>query len=434
MLPVNDAPAAFFQNCRKGVRIMKTIAIIESCDTKFREAALMKEIITAAGLEGLVINVATGPDRSYHYDIPREEVAAFGGTSWKDMEDKTKGEKIAYMQKAVSGYVKDLYEKGRIHGVVSVGGLQNTVMATEVMKHLPIGVPKVMATTVAGGQKTFGPVVGERDIVVIPSICDFTGINMVTEQIIRNACACCIGMLQQDKAGEAVRKGKRPVVGVTLMGITNKGGCAAIDELERCGVEAIGFHSTGTGGGIMEEMASNGLIDGILDMTVHEISEGWFGSGFSFGPCWETRITKSLEAGVPLVVCPGGLDFCDFSTNEFPPRMDERRYMMHNGNIAHIKLLPEEAGKIAAVFAGRLEKASYPVRVLVPTMGMRHNTMEGEDLYDPEVDEIIIRTIDGIQNENVRIEKIPGNLDTRQWGIEAAHRMLDALRERGIIE
>ncbi len=413
---------------------MKTIAIIESCDTKYREAALMKEIITAAGLEGLVVNVATGPDRSFNYDISREEVAAFGGTSWEDMEDKTKGEKITYMQGAVSGFVKDLYEKGRIHGVVSVGGLQNTVMATEVMKKLPIGVPKVMATTVACGQKTFGPVVGERDIVVIPSICDFTGINMVTEQIIRNACACCIGMAVQEKAGEPVKKGKKPVVGVTLMGITNKGACAAIDELERCGVEAIGFHSTGTGGGIMEEMAGSGLIDGVLDMTVHEVAEGWFGGGFSFGPCWETRITKSLEAGVPLVVCPGGLDFCDFQTHEFPPRMDERKYMMHNSNTAHIKLLPEEAEQIAGIFAERLEKAAYPVQVLVPTQGMRHNTMEGEELYDPEVDEIILSAIDGIRNENVRIEKIPGNLDTKQWGIEAAHRMLDALRERGIIE
>ena len=412
---------------------MKTIAIIESCDTKFREAVLMKEIITKAGLEGLVINVATGPDASYGYDVSRETVAAFGGTKWEDMADRTKGEKISYMQKAVSAYVKDLYDKGMIHGVVSVGGLQNTVMATEVMKQLPIGVPKVMATTVACGQRAFAPVVGERDIVVIPSICDFTGINMVTETVIRNACACCIGMVKQDGAGEAVRKGDRPVVGVTLMGVTNRGACAAIDELEKNGVEALGFHSTGTGGGIMEEMVRDGLIDGVLDMTTHEIAEGWFGRGFSFSPFWETRITNSIKAGVPLVVCPGGLDFCDFAPSEFPPHMDRRKYMLHNADMAHIKLLPEEAEKIAAIFAERIEKAEGPVTVLYPTDGMRHNTQEGQELYDPAVDEIIIRTIEGISSPNVTVEKIEGNLDTDEWGKEAARRMLALLKQRGIL-
>ena len=260
---------------------MKTIAIIESCDTKYREAQYIKELVEKEGMAGLVIDVATGPYPSYNFDVSREEIVRVKGKEWKELEPRSKGEKIEFMREAVTAYVRKLYDQGRIDGVVSIGGLQNTVMATSAMRSLPIGFPKVMATTIACGRKTFDPVVGEKDVVVIPAICDFTGLNLVTKQVIANAAACCIGMVKT--AGHVLKKGDRPVVGVTLMGITNTGACAAIDELERCGIEALGFHATGVGGPTMEQMAEDGLIDGILDLTVHEITEEYFGGGFSYG-------------------------------------------------------------------------------------------------------------------------------------------------------
>ena len=260
---------------------MKRIAIIGSCDTKHREVAYMRDLIEAEGIEVLVIDVATGPSPSYGYNVSREEVVEAAGTKWSELEPKSKGEKIAFMMEAAADYVEKIYREGKIDGILSAGGLQNTVMATNAMKRLPIGFPKVMATTVASGKKTFDLVVGDKDIVTIPSICDFTGLNLVTRQIMANACACCIGMVKT--AGTILKKGRKPVVGITLMGITNTGACAAVDELERLGVEVIGFHSTGVGGAIMEQMAADGLIDGILDLTTHEITEGYFGSGFSYG-------------------------------------------------------------------------------------------------------------------------------------------------------
>ncbi len=260
---------------------MKTIAIIGSCDTKYREIAYMREQVESQGVKAMVINVATGPNPSYGYDVSREDVTKAAGKEWAELEPKTKGEKIAFMMEAVASYVEKLYKEGKIDGILSAGGLQNTVMATNAMKRLPIGFPKVMATTVASGRKTFESVVGTKDIVTVPSICDFTGLNIVTRQIMENACACCVGMVKY--AGQILKKGDRPVVGVTLMGITNTGACAAIDELERLGIETIGFHSTGAGGAIMEQMAADGLIDGILDLTTHEITQVYFKGGFSYG-------------------------------------------------------------------------------------------------------------------------------------------------------
>lgn len=411
---------------------MKTIAIIGSCDTKSREISFMREQIEAEGIKALVIDVATGLKESIGFDVSREEVAAAYGVNWMDMESKTKGEKIAFMMKAAASYIEQIYYEGKIDGILSVGGLQNTVMATNAMRRLPIGFPKVMATTVASGRRTFDSVAGDKDIVMIPSICDFTGLNLVTKQIMANACACCVGMVKH--AGQILKKGKKPVVGITLMGITNTGACAAVDELERLGIEVIGFHSTGVGGMIMEQMACDGLIDGILDLTTHEITQEYFGGGFSYGEGAKDRLRKSVEHKIPLVISVGGLDFIDFAVNEFPPRMDERVYMMHNGSVAHIKLLPDEAEITTKRFVERLELIDYPVKLLIPTDGMRCNTREGEELYYKEVDEIILRQLYEIKNKNVEIITVSGNLDTVEWGIQAAHYMVKELQERGIVQ
>ncbi len=410
---------------------MKTIAIIGSCDTKYKEIAYMRELLETRGIKPYVINIATGPLESKGYDVSREEVALSAGVSWESMTGKTKGEKIAFMAEATASLIEKLYLDKKIDGVLSVGGLQNTVVATAAMKRLPIGFPKVMASTVASGRRSFESVVGSSDIVVIPSICDFTGLNLVTRQIIANACACCAGMAES--AGSIVKKGNKPVVAVSLMGITNTGACAAIEELERLGIEAIGFHTTGVGGITMEQMAADGLVDGILDLTIHEVTSGYFGGGFSYGEKSAERLLKAASHRVPMVICPGGLDFVDFAVGEFPPRMEERVYMMHNATTAHIKILPDEAKEVAELVVQKLSKIDYKVRLLLPTGGMRHNTEPGEELFYKEVDDILINRLKQNGNENIEVITVPGNLDTKEWGTRAAGYMLEALKERNII-
>lgn len=408
---------------------MKTIAIIESCDTKYKEAKFIKEFIEKEGLKGLVINTATGPAESYNYDISREEVAEAYGTPWTEMEPKTKGEKIDFMKDAIASYVEKLYAEKKIDGIISVGGLQNTVMAANAMQKLPIGFPKVMATTVASGTRKFDLVVGDKDITVMPAICDFTGMNIVTRQVISNACACCVGMVKY--AGQVLEKGDKPVVAVTLMGVTNNGAVAAVDELERAGMEVIGFHATGVGGATMEEMAEKGLVDGILDLTLHELTSEYFGGGFSYGPRASIRLVKSVSKHTPLVISLGGLDFVDFGTNELPDKMDERKHMLHNANTAHIKILPEEAEALGKIVTDRLNKADYPIKLLIPTKGMRHNTKAGEELYSPETDNVLIKTIVDNVNDNIEVILIPHNLDTKEFGVKAAHYIIQEMKERG---
>ena len=408
---------------------MKTIAIIESCDTKYKEAKFIKEFIENEGIKGLVINTATGPSESFNFDVPREEIAENFGTKWIDMEPKTKGEKIEFMKDAVAAYIVGLYERGEIDGVISVGGLQNTIMAANAMQQLPIGFPKVMSTTVASGTRKFELVVGEKDITVIPAICDFTGLNIVTRQVISNACACCVGMVKY--AGNILKKGDKPVVAMTLMGVTNNGAIAAVDTLEAAGLEVIGFHATGVGGATMEEMVVSGLVDGVLDLTLHELTSEYFGGGFSYGERAKIRLKESIGKQVPLVLSLGGLDFVDFSTSEMPSQMDKRKYMLHNATTAHIKILPSEAEDLGKIIADRLSKVDYPIKLLIPTKGMRSNTREGEELYSPEIDNILIRSITNNVNDNVETILIPHNLDTKEFGVKAAHYIIKEMIEEG---
>lgn len=418
---------------------MKTIAIIESCDTKYIEAGYMKSCIEKAGIRALVLNTSTGPvecadpeDRDGVVDVSRGEIAAAYGTPWSELESKTKGEKIEYMRKAVTAYVDSLYKAGSIQGIISVGGLQNTVMATAAMSVLPIGFPKVMATTVASGTKQFSLVVGDKDIVAIPTICDCTGLNLITRRVIANACGCCIGMVQT--AGEPIAKGDKPVIGLTLMGVTNNGAMAAVEALEEAGYEVLGFHATGVGGAVMEQMAADGLIDGVLDLTLHEITSEYFGGGFSYGPGAATRLLKSTASRAPLVVSLGGIDFVDYAKKEahVVPNLESRKTYDHNADTVHIKISPEEARDIGKIVATRLNTADYPascpVKLLIPTDGMRHNTTSGEALYDPEADQALIESLKANLNSGIEVIEIEGNLDTPEWGRKAARVMLDVLR------
>lgn len=376
----------------------------------------------------LIVDMSIGLGTPCGADISREEVFAAAGLKWEKLREKTKGELMALMSEAMRAMILRLYKEGKIDGVMAAGGVQNTTVAMTAMQLLPIGFPKVIASTVACGQKPFSTVVGMRDIVVIPSMSDFTGLNMMTRTTLANACACAAGMAKH--AGRPPQKPSRPVVGVSLMGITNDGCCAAIDELERLGIEAIGFHTTGVGGQVMEQLALDGILDGILDMTTHEITSEYFGGGFSYGA--KNRLLATLEAGLPMVISTGGLDFVDFDRAHFPPRMEERAYNMHNEQLAHIKILPEEAQAVGKIFADRLNHAKHQVMLVLPTEGMRKNTRQGECLYQPETDAALLAAICAGVGERVRIVQLQGNLNDRDWGQQIARLMAQELCKRGI--
>lgn len=395
---------------------MKTVAVIASCDTKLKEVLYMKEVLLGQGVKPLVVDMSIGLTEAAGADISREEVIKEENLKWSEIKSHTKGELMRIMTSAMKKKIYKLYIEGKIAGVIGAGGVQNTTVATQAMQELPIGFPKVMVTTIASGNKCFKEVVGYKDIVVFPSIVDFTGMNTVIRTILKNACVSVAAMAEHGEG--QLKASDKPVIGITMMGITNKGCMAAVKELERRGFEVWGFHATGAGGAVMEKLVLEGRIDGVLDMTVHELVSEYFGGGFSYGEYPRLRYLK--ETKVPVVISAGGLDFVDYDVREFPYSLEERKYNRHNERLAHIKLTGTEAKDVAKLFAERLNAAGRRVELILPTDGMRCDTRAGGTLYDPAVDHILLKTIREKAGENVHIHYLDGNLDSEKWGTEIA--------------
>ncbi|MGD1815882.1 MAG: Tm-1-like ATP-binding domain-containing protein [Pleomorphochaeta sp.] len=407
---------------------MKNVAIVASCDTKFKEVEFMKDSFISKNINPIVIDISIGLENNYKADITREAVFKSINKDWQDIKNLSKGDLITLMMAAIKIKVLELYSKNLFDGIISMGGVQNTYIATSAMRALDLGVPKVITTTIACGKRSFDQVVGQSDIVVIPSISDFTGLNIITEMSMSHAISCMQGMLLDNE--RALKKSKKKVVGVTLMGISNTGAQAAINELEKNGIEAIGFHATGVGGYIMDNLASTGIIDGILDLNLHEISSEHFKGGFSYGD--GQRLIDPIEKNIPIILAPAGLDFIDYKVDEFPFALDKRKYVMHNSILAHIKITKEEALEIGTLLGNRLSNSKMVIEMLVPTNGFRANTMPNEKLYDPEIDNLLIETIKAKSKGKIKITYIEGNLNEKQWGLEAAKKMIKLLGEQNV--
>jgi uncharacterized protein (UPF0261 family) len=389
----------------------KTIAIIACANTKMAEMELMRDMIERGGFEALTIDASSRGGYTYAAGVSASEVARAGGSTIEAVWSTTsRAEAISAMEAGVTNIVSSLYCKGRLHGAIGLGGLQNSTMASSALRLLPIGIPKFILSTVACGNRPFELLVGEKDIAVMPSVADIAGINPVTETVLRNAAAAVMGMVLF--AGEKLSP-KGPLIAATMMGATNDGIVNAVKLLEAEGRSVVTFHSTGVGGRCMESLILDGTISAVLDLCPHEIiSQDVFGGGFSVGA--KNRLCAAAKMGIPAVVAPGGMDFVDFPAKEFFGGIigepGKRKYVLHNKDTAHIKLFPDEAVHGAKIMATRLNAYSGKLSVIFPLRGMRSETRQGEPLYDPEVDQAVFDTLRKELKKDIRRVELDAHL------------------------
>ena len=411
---------------------MNTIAVILSIDTKEAEGRFFKNFIEEKGHKALIIDISAGGNYkgdSFPADVSRDEVCRAGGADPAMLAQMPKNEAVQAMMDGVAAIVPQLYAKGRFDGVISAGGLQNTMSAVGAMQTLPIGVPKVMVSTVACGERKFEPFVGIRDIVMIPSIADLCGINAVTETILTNAAAAVIGMAQQAKP---LHNDGKLRVGTTLMGVTNNSAVQAARLLEQQDIEVVSFHSTGVGGRYMEYLIQQGIISAAMDLSLHEvIAADVFGLGFSNGA--PDRLNVGAKAGIPMVVAPGALDFVDLYFEDFKNGAigdyTKRKYNLHNNAVAHVKAFAHESKKAAELVAERLNAAKGPVTVLLPLRGLRVDAQPGQRLYDPEVDVAILNVLRDGLDKSIRQVEVDANLNDMAFSRVAADEMMALIKQ-----
>ncbi len=410
---------------------MKTIAIIATADTKAEEMDFVEKFIHSHGLNTLSIDVSTRLHDGKISDIGPKETACKGGFSEENfLRPKTKSEAIEMMRNCVTTLVRDLYAEGKIDGVIGFGGLQNSLIAASAMQELPLGFPKLIVSTVASGNRKFGLLTGTKDIVVMPSIADLAGLNPLVESILGNSAAAMVGMVEY---GGDVFSPKTLLVGATIMGATNDGIEESIKLVRNNGFDVVTFHSTGVGGATLESLILEGKIQAVMDLCLHEIvSEDIFGAGFSVGA--KNRLTAAVTMQIPMLLSPAGLDFIDFDLSDLEKSktvdISTRKYTLHNKSTAHIKLTPAEARTAAEVVVNRLANYTGKGAMIMPLRGLRSETLPGEKLFDPEVDEAIFETFRKKLNRKIKIIELDCHLSSPEFSQTASEKMIELIGRR----
>jgi uncharacterized protein (UPF0261 family) len=358
----------------------KPVVLVGALDTKGEEFRFVRDLIRARGLETVVVDFGVIGEPAFTPDVTSDEVARAGGHPLAELrEGKDKALAMETMQCGLAGVVSRLYDEGRLGGILGMAGSGGTSIATAAMRALPIGVPKVMASTVAAGD--VAAYVGTKDITMMPTVVDVSGINSISQRIYTNAAAAIAGMVEQEAPPTAEG---RPLITASMFGNTTQCISHAQKVLEGQGYEVLVFHATGTGGKTMESLIASGFITANLDLTTTELADHVCGGVLSAGP---DRLMAAARAGIPTVLAPGCVDMCNFWAIEtVPEKYQGRNLYKWNPNVTLMRTTPDENQQMGAMIAAAANASTGPVAVLVPLKGVSQLDSPGGQYWDPEAD------------------------------------------------
>jgi uncharacterized protein (UPF0261 family)/ABC-type branched-subunit amino acid transport system ATPase component len=369
-------------------RIGRTVLVAGTFDTKGRELRFVAKRLKALKIPVRTVDLSTSGKPS-SADVPAGQVAAMhrGGPSAVMSGDR--GGSVAAMAEAFARWIER--EPG-IGGVISAGGSGGTTLATAGMRVLPVGVPKIMVSTVAAGD--VGKYVGGADIMMVHSVADVQGLNSITEAVLSNAAHAMAGMVAQLPTGEqweARRKLARPAVGITMFGVTTPAVQALTRGLES-DYDCLVFHATGIGGRAMENLGDSRLLSGFIDLTTTEVADMIVGGVF---PATEDRFGAAIRTGLPYVGSVGALDMVNFGPRDtVPERFRSRRFVIHNPNVTLMRTTRDENRAFGAWIGERLNRMNGPVRFLLPEGGVSLLDAPGQPFHDPEADNALFEAIE----------------------------------------
>lgn len=361
---------------------MGKVYVVGTLDTKGWELSYAKQAVVAAGAAAVLVDVSTR-ETGAEADVSAAEVAAFhpgGASAVLGLTDR--GQAVSAMAKALTAF---LATRTDIGAVLGLGGTGNTALVTEAMRALPIGVPKLMISTVASGNTA--PYVGPNDIAMMYSVVDVAGLNAISRRVIGNAAHAAAGMaLNQVSAAP----GDKPGLGMTMFGVTTA--CVTkVREAMAQTHEVYVFHATGVGGQSMEKLADSGLVTGLIDVTTTEVPDLLIGGVF---PATSDRFGAAIRTRLPYVGSVGAVDMVNFGAMDtVPVEFRQRKLHVHNAQVTLMRTTPEENRRIADFIVERLNEMEGPVRFLLPLRGVSAIDAPGQPFHDPDADEALFSTI-----------------------------------------
>lgn len=392
----------------------RVVLVAGTVDTKGDELAYLRDLLRDAGLPARIADLSTS-GRQSGADIPAHQLAAFHQRGASGVFTDDRGASVTGMALAFERWMRRQIDGGvRIEGIISAGGSGGTAMAAPAMRALPLGVPKLMVSTVASGD--VAPYLGASDIVIMPAVADIAGLNVITRTVLGNAAASLIGMVEARRSAKPVPQNR--TVALTMFGVTTP--CVdAVRKTLQHDLECLVFHATGTGGRAMEAAVDAGLATGALDLTTTEVADRLFGGVF---PAHEDRFGAFIRNPVPYVGSCGALDMVNFGTRDsVPSHYSGRRFYVHNPQVTLMRTTAQECTEIGQFIAARLNEMSGPVRFLIPEGGVSALDAPGQPFFDPGANDALFSAIraDLRETSQRRLITLPHHINDPEFAAAA---------------
>ncbi|MFD9259927.1 Tm-1-like ATP-binding domain-containing protein [Streptomyces sp. NPDC059538] len=406
---------------------MTNVVLVGTLDTKGVEYGWLREKLLRAGVEVVLVDTGIMGEPRVPADVPRDEVARAAGTELSQLRTAAdRGAAVTTMARGAEATLLQLHAEGRLHGVLAIGGSGGTSIATRAMRALPLGVPKLMVSSMASGDVR--PYVGSSDITMMYSVVDIAGINSISAPVLANAVEAIAGMARAygrtSPQGRPPRlgAGSRPLVAASMAGVTTAGVDAARERLTELGYEVLVFHVSGTGGRTLETLAGQGVFAGVLDLTLSELADELCGGILTAGP---DRLSAAGRAGVPQVVSLGALDMVKFGPLEsLPQRIRDRGVHVHNPSITVTRTTAAECAELGRRVAAKLRAANGPTAVCVPLRGLSTLGAPGGPYHDPGADRALFSALrEGLRGSAARLHDYDTHINDPAFGRAAADRL-----------
>jgi len=399
----------------------RSILVIGTFDTKAEELNFIKDQISARGLRVRTLDAGVLEPSPPNVDISNEGVAAAGGQPLPELVRlRDRGQAVANMAKGAARITRELYDSAEISAVISLGGGSGTVIGTAAMRTLPLGIPKVMVSSMTSGN--IRPYVGTADITMMASVVDISGLNRISRRVLRNAAAAVCGMVE---GGEDLVAAELPLIATTMFGVTTPCVMEAKRTLEEKGYEVLVFHANGPGGMAMEQLIGEGHLQAVLDITTTELPDELCGGKGSAGP---HRLEKAGEMGIPQVVVPGAMDMVNYFPDAIPPQFRNRLLYMHNPATSLMRTNAEENRQLGEIMAQKLSRSKGPVAVYIPLRGFSAVDAAGQPFFDPDADRAFVEALRSNLPSRIPVIAMEAHINDPSFAREIAQALLKLLR------
>lgn len=401
-----------------------TVVILGTLDTKGEEVGYLRELIQQEGCGAVVVDVGVLPSPTISADFTREQVAAAGGSTLEDLlRRKDRRTAVETMTRGAASVVQELHRLNRMSAIVSVGGGTGTHIGTGVMRTLPLGVGKLMVSTVAS--RDMSQLIGTKDIAVLHSVVDLLGLNPISRRILINAASAVVGMARN--AGPILSN--KPIIGLTSFGFITEGAMRVKAELEALGYEVAPFHANGTGGMALEDLVDQGILSGVVDFALHEFADSLY-NGYC-GAIGPGRLESAGRRGIPQVLVPGGLDciVLEFSSLEtMPPNVRGRKVFWYDFR-SGVRTSREDLLRLARIIEEKLNRGTGPVTFVIPTKGWSEADGEQGPLYEPDTNRLFITELKSRLDSRVEVIEVDAHINDELFA-RVVVRQLDTLMKK----